>query len=151
MQILLDEDKKLVELNEMLVKNINSLPTNIENSIYYTKIKHLLHPEIKNFCKEQIELKEDLNFFRMSVGEFLTEKDIREYLDSLKEKYNNMQNVGIEYHIESTRLDYGVPVFCVIKRGADILLKKFVFRFRKSNIESGLGDLTNAQILKNNN
>ena len=77
----------------------------------------------------------------------MTEKQIREYLDGLKEKYNGMvNNVGIDYHIEVTRLDFGVPVFVLIKRDS-IYLKKFVFRFKK-DISTGLGDLTNAGMLK---
>ena len=54
--------------------------------------------------------------------------------------------VGIDYHIEVTRLDFGVPVFVLIKRDS-IYLKKFVFRFKK-DISTGLGDLTNAGMLK---
>ena len=77
----------------------------------------------------------------------MTEKQIREYLDGLKLKYNGMvNNVGIDYHIEVTRLDFGVPVFVLIKRDS-IYLKKFVFRFKK-DISTGLGDLTNAGMLK---
>lgn len=147
MMILEETDKQLAKINEMFIDSLPSLPTNVENSIYYARIKQLLHPEIYNFCKEQLELKEDLNFLRMSVGEPMTESEIRDYLDSLKAKYANNDKVGIEYHIEITRIDYGVPVFCVIRRGNGIFMKKFVFRFRKTNQEAGLADLTNAQIL----
>lgn len=146
--IILEENAQLTKLNEMFVSVQNSLPTEVENSIYYSKLKALLHPEIYNFCKEQLELKSDLNFLRMSVGETITESEIRDYLNGLKQKYNDQDNnVGIDYHIESTRIDYGVSVFCVIKRDK-IYMKKFVFRFRKSNISDGIGQLSNAQIIK---
>lgn len=129
-------------LNEMLVRVQDSLPKETELSIYYNKLKHLLHSEVINFCKEQVELKQDLNFFRMSVGTVMTEKEIREYLDSLKEKYNgHYHNVGIDYHVEVTRYDYGVPVFCIIKR-SEIYMKKFVFRFRKATVSETMDGLS---------
>ena len=74
----------------------------------------------------------------MSVGKVMSENEIREYLDSLKEKYNShYEDIGIDYHIEVTRYDYGVPVFCIIKRN-QIYTKKFVFRFRKGNMASNI-------------
>lgn len=142
-----EENQQLITLNEMFISNLPSLPTDVENSIYYARIKQLLHPEIMNYCKEQLELKEDLNMFRMSVGEPMAEKEIREYLDGLKQKYKNNDNVGIEYHIEITRVDYGVPVFCTIVRGNGVYIKKFVFRFRKTNQSIGSEDLSISQIL----
>ena len=133
-------------LNEMFVKVQTSLPTEVEQSIYYAKLKQLLHGEIMQFCKEQLELKQDLNMFRMNVGNALSEEEIREYLDSLKSKYNaHYDNVGIDYHIEVTRYDYGVPVFCVIKRN-EIFMKKFVFRFKKSDQTKGINGLSNAGV-----
>ena len=147
MIVLEETNSQLANINEMFIASLPSLPTDVENSIYYARIKQLLHPEIYNFCKEQLELKEDLNFLRMSVGEVMTEQEIRDYLDSLKDKYKDNDKVGIEYHIEVTRIDYGVPVFCIIRRGNGIFMKKFVFRFRKANQEIGLADLTNAQVL----
>lgn len=144
-----EENHLLTTINEMVVSSLPSLPTNVENSIYYARIKQLLHPEIMNFCKEQLELKEDLNMLRMSIGEPMTEKEIREYLNGLKKKYNESSHVGIEYHIEITRVDYGVPVFCVIQRGNGIFMKKFVYRFRKTNQSIGSEDLSISQILNN--
>ena len=141
------ENPQLTTLNEMMVQVQDSLPTDVEQSIYYAKLKQLLHPEIFNFCKEQIELKQDLNLFRMSVGKPMVEKEIREYIDNLKQKYNeHYENVGLDYHIEITRYDYGVPVFCIIKRNNKIYMKKFVFRFRKINQKEGIGNLSNAGI-----
>ena len=141
------ENPQLTTLNELFMKNHDSLPIDVENSIYYARLRQLLHPEIFNFCKEQEELKADLNFLRLCIGEPITESEIRDYLNGLKEKYNKNDKVGIEYHIEVTRIDYGVPVFCVIQRGNAIHMKKFVFRFRKANQEAGVGDLSNAGII----
>lgn len=84
-----NETSQIQSLNEMFVNVSENLPKDIEQSIYYTKLKTLLHAEIFNFCKEQLELKQDLNLFRMSVGKTMTESEIREYLDGLKEKYNS--------------------------------------------------------------
>jgi hypothetical protein len=44
--------------------------------------------------------------------------------------------VGMDYHLETTRFDYSVPVFTVIARGGIIYMKKFVFRFRKPDTAS---------------
>jgi hypothetical protein len=142
--IILEESRDIQLLNEMFVKVENSLPEKIENSVYYPKLKQLLFPEIVRFTREKIELRDDLNFFRMNIGESLSDVEIKEYLDSLKSKYNNEDNdIGLDYHIEVTRFDYGVPVFVVIKRDK-IYMKKFVFRFRKSNISAGLQDVTSG-------
>jgi hypothetical protein len=140
--IVLDESREIKQLNEMFVKVENSLPEKIENSVYYPKLKQLLMPEIMRFTKERLELRNDLNFFRMNIGESLSDVEIREYLDSLKAKYNlEDNNIGIDYHIEATRFDYGVPVFVVIKRDI-IYMKKFVFRFRKGNYTAGLSNVS---------
>jgi len=144
--IILQESNEIRELNEMFVKVEKSLPEKIENSVYYPKLKQLMFPEITRFCRERVELRNDLNFIRMNIGENLSDTEIRDYLDSLKIKYNNKDNdVGIDYHIEVTRFDYGVPVFVVIKRDV-IYMKKFVFRFRKSDISAGLQDVTQAGV-----
>lgn len=142
--IILNEDPQITTLNEMLMTAQDSLPKDIESSIYYPKLKTLLHSEILSFCKEQLELKSDLNFLRMEIGNTLSESEIREYLDSLKLKYNDKEdsNVCLDYHIEVTRVDYGVPVFIVIKRGNNIIMKKFCFRFRKKSVSQSLTDLT---------
>lgn len=139
-----EETNQIAQLNELFVDVQPSLPRNIENSIYYTKLKNILHGEINQFCKEKLELKADLHFLRMNVGQALPEQEIRDYLDELKRKYNTTDNnIGIDYHIEITRVDYGVPVFVIIKRD-DIYLKKFVFRFRRADITKGLSGLSNS-------
>ena len=140
------EHPQLQTLNEMIVNVHSSLPKETEQSIYYAKLKQLLHGEIYDFCKEQIEMKQDLNFFRMNVGNVMEESEIREYLDGLKDKYNtHYDNIGLEYHIEVTRYDFGVPVICVIKRG-QIHMKKFVFRFRKKSASTSLDGISNAGV-----
>jgi hypothetical protein len=144
--IIYEESKELQTLNEMFIRVEGGLPSKVENSIYYAKLKNLLHREIVGFTKEKIELRDDLTHLRLSVGEQLTEADIREALDALKNKYNLDNNsVGLDYHIEITRIDYGVALFIVIKRD-QIYLKKFVFRFRKANISSGIDGLTQAGV-----
>lgn len=136
------EHPQLQTLNEMVVNVHGSLDKDIELSIYYNKLKHLLHGEILNFCKEQFEMRDDLNIFRMSVGTVMEESEIREYLNSLKEKYSHYDNIGLEYHIEVTRYDFGVPVICIIKRGTQIHMKKFVYRFRKKSATTSLDGLS---------
>lgn len=139
---------QLETLNEIFIQNHSSLDPEVTNSIYYSKLKHLLHQEIISFCKEQTELKADLNFFRMSVGQVISSTEIADYLNGLKEKYSKMENVGLEYHIEATRIDYGVVVFCMIKR-RDLHVKKFVFRFRKASVSEGIFDISNGGIPEN--
>jgi hypothetical protein len=143
----IDDSSDLRSLNEMFVRVEDNLPSSIENSIYYPKLKQLLFNEIVDFCREQLELKEDLQLLRLNIGEQFSESEIREYLDMLKAKYNDGKhdNVGLDYHIESTRIDYGVPVFVIIKR-EEILMKKFVFRFRKYNINASIGNLSNGDV-----
>ena len=134
-----------MQLNEMIVNVQGSLPKKVENSIYYPKLKVMMHSEIINFCKERIDLKEDLNIFRMNIGQQLTEAEIREYLDGLKAKYNGTENIGLDYHIEITKYDYGVPVFVVLKRD-QIYMKKFVFRFKKASVNTNLDGLSQVGV-----
>ena len=137
-----NEDVGLQDLHEMIVNVHDSLPSAVENSIFYPKLKQLLHLEIIRFCKEQVELKEDLNIFRRLIGDQLSENEIRTYMNDLKAKYNNINsNVGIDYHIESTRIDYSCVVFVVIKR-ENIHMKKFVYRFKKKDISAGMNGLS---------
>ena len=144
---ILTENSDLTQINEMFISVKDHLPTNVELSIYYPKLKQLLHSEIFSYCKEKRDIKEDLNILRMSVGDYMSEKEIREYLDTIKNKYNNRDDtdIALDYHIEATRIDYGVAVFVIIKR-SQINMKKFVFRFRKKDITTGIADLTTAGI-----
>lgn len=143
----LNESSQIKQLNETLLTVMDSLPLDVEQSVYYNKLKQLLHSEIFNFCKDQNELKQDLNMLRLSIGLPMTEAEIREYLDGLKLKYNNggNQNIAIEYDLTITKFDYAVPVFVVIRRG-EFLIKKFVFRFKRQNISQGVANTTIAGI-----
>lgn len=144
--IVIDNENALTRLNETFINVEKGLPVPIENSVLYPKLKNLLYIEIVKFCREQVELKEDLNILRLSVGEALSEIEIRQYLDSLKEKYNNdNNNIGIDYHIESTRIDFGVSVVAVIKRD-EIFMKQFIFRFKKKDISFNLTGLSSSGI-----
>ena len=144
-----EEHPDLVSINEMFVNIEPHLPEDIEGSIYYPKLKTLLRSELINFCKEQIELKNDLEILRMNVGQVMSESEIREYLDGLMSKYNStVNNVGLSYHIEATRIDYGVPVFVVIKR-TEIFMKKFVFRFKKERLTDGIANLSQSGLILN--
>jgi hypothetical protein len=146
MMVISEESREIQQLNEMFVKVEKSLPEKIENSIYYPKLRQLLMPEIVRFTREKLELRDDLNFFRMNIGENLSVEEIREYLDRLKEKYNLVDNdIGLDYHLEATRFDYSVPVFVVIKRDM-IYMKKFVFRFKKGNVSDGLRDVSQSGV-----
>jgi hypothetical protein len=142
MKVFLDENSELNTLNEMFVNVLPSMPSKIENSIYYNRLKHLLMPEIITYCKEFTDMRDDLLYLRAAIGTELSEDAIRAYLDGLKEKYNDKNNnIGLDYHIEATRIDYGVPVFVIIKR-TDISMKKFVFRFRKTDVATGMDGLS---------
>ena len=99
-----EENSQLTQLNEMFVNVLPSLPEDVENSIYYPKLKVALHPEIHNFCREKVELQQDLNILRMSIGEQLTEKEIREYLKLSSKRY--VAYKIIKPLIDSGKLDY---------------------------------------------
>ena len=146
MKCFLNENEELNNLNEMFVNVLPNLPTTVENSSYYGRLKTLLMPEIINCCKEFKDIRDDLLYLRAAIGTALDEGSIRAYFDGLKEKYNTKDNnIGIDYHIESTRIDYGVPVFVILKRN-EIYMKKFVFRFRKTDLANGIQGLSNAGV-----
>lgn len=126
----IDESEEMKSLSESIIKASDSLDPTITNSIYYPRLKQLMFKEIVDFCKEKLELREDLFELQDCIGDYLSEAEIRQYLEELKQKYNMSNDIGIEYHIESTRVDFGVVVFVTIKRN-DIYIKKFVFRYRK--------------------
>ena len=125
--------EEINKINETIMSVQDSLPAKVTNTIFYTKLKYLMFSEIVKFCREKLELKQDLLNLRTFIGEFISEEDIRKMFDELKEKYNNVNdNIGMDYHIEATRIDYGVCLFVMLKRGDIVFAKKFVFRFRKS-------------------
>jgi hypothetical protein len=138
----IDKSENLEMLNELFIKVENSLPSSLENSVFYARLKNSLSQEIMKFSKEQIELKNDLMSLKDMVGDTLPEYKIREKLDSLMAKYNrdgHDDNVAMIYHMESTRIDYGVPVIIIVKRDI-VYVKKFVFRFRKESSGAKVGD-----------
>ena len=142
--MVLDESKDIEKLNETIIKIIPSVPEKILNSSYYPRIKVLEMPMIIKFCKEQISLKNDLLAILTYVGEPMSEENIRLIFDSMKEKYNRNDKIGIEYHIEMTRYDYGICLFAIIKRD-DVYAKKFVFRFRRKDLsKSNIDGLTSV-------
>lgn len=144
--VFLESDDAINKLDEMFVNVLPNLPDNVENSIYYAKLKQALFNEIVLFCKEKTELKQDLNILRMNVGESLTEEFIRDYIEGLQAKYNTEDNnVGLEYHLEATKYDFSCVIFAIIKRDV-IYCKKFVFRFRKA-VTAGIAGLSNSGIL----
>lgn len=122
-------DEFVVELSD------SNISDNVERSIFYPKLKQLMFKEINLFCREQIALKNDLQFVRMQIGMPMGEQEVRELFETLMKKYNtsNNDNVGLIYHLETTRFDYGVSLFVIIKRD-EIYAKKFVFRFRRKEM-----------------
>lgn len=141
MKIITEElSPEIQEMNEKFFKTSKDLSPRITNSVYYVKLKHLLFNEIVKFCREKIDLRDDLMSIRLLVGEYMSEEDIRELFDNIKNKYINTDadnNICVDYHIESTHIDYGVCLFAIIKRGETLYVKKFIFRFRKGS--GGLG------------
>lgn len=125
------------DTNEAIISVQPSLGIRETNTLYYPKLKYLMFNEITRFCKEKIDVRNDLLTLRTYIGEFLSEEEIQNILDGLKQKYSEVQDIGIEYHIEATRHDYGVCVFVIIKRGDIVYCKKFIYRFRKS-VSTGL-------------
>jgi len=139
MRVKLDESKKQETLHEMFIKVESAHASTLENSIFYSRIKNTMMHDLMSFMREQIDLRDDLMKLRSKIGDAMSERDIRRELDKLMKKYNEADNnVGLIYHIESTRVDYGVPVMVMIKRNI-IYVKKFVFRFKKTDVFAKVG------------
>jgi len=135
-------------LNELFVKVEPSLPSSVENSVFYPKLQQLIQKEIFSFTKEQVDLRQDLLKLKDKIGEPMTYVEVKRLMEELSDRYNNDNNsVGIVYHIEVTRIDFGVPVHVIIKRDM-IYVKKFVFRFRKGSVKKGTDELTQSGIPK---
>jgi len=135
----IDKSKDQETLHEMFIKVEDARPSTLENSIFYSRIKNTMTRDLMRFTREQVDLRGDLFKLRDKIGEMMSERDIRNTLDVLMKKYNETDNnVGLIYHIESTRVDYGVPVMVMIKRDV-IYVKKFVFRFKKSDMSAKVG------------
>jgi hypothetical protein len=138
MKFNIETSKELEILHEMFIRVEDPLPADLENSIFYSRIKNTMTRELLSFMREQTELKADLLRFKDKIGDVMSESQIRKELETMM-KYNEQDNnVGVIFHIESTRLDYGVPVIVMIKR--DVLhVKKFVFRFKKEDMSAKVG------------
>jgi hypothetical protein len=149
MKFEIENPRSIEMLNELFIKVESDLPDSIENSVMYPKLKQLIQREIMSFAKEQIGIRDDLIIIKDKIGDPMKFADIRKMMDDLSEKYNNdNNNVGVVYHIEPTRVDYGVPVHIIIRRGDKIHVKKFVFRFRKGGIRQGTDSLTQSGLSK---
>ena len=126
-----------------------NLSKELENSIQYPRQRDSLKREIFAFMKEQIGLRDELMALRNRVGDAVKESDLTDHMEKLSRKYNDIDNnVGFSYHIEATRIDYGLSVHVVIFRG-QIHVKKFVFRFRKLETKAGLDNVSSSGIIEN--
>lgn len=153
MKILIEENKPSNDMNKI----INEMVINIddksnkqvtyadEHSIVYGRLKTRLQLDIVKFCLNEVDLKDDLMFFRSMVGDTLRETDILSYVKDIQDKYNNgrsyNRNVGIDYFIETTRYDFVLVLFVTIIRGENVFQTRFVFRYRKDNINAGVHDV----------
>lgn len=143
--IIEEESKELKDLNETFIKVLPSAPESVLNSAFYPRIRILEIPEIMQYCREHTDLKNDLLAIATFIGEFLTEDQIRDIFDGLKNKYNtNDSLVGLEYHMEATRVDFGIVLFVAIKRN-NFYIKKFIFRFRKA-LDVSMSGLSNIGV-----
>lgn len=152
MKIIIEDNRSSDDINkiinEMVIhvddKKNKQVTYSDEHSIVYGRLKHRLQNDIIKFCLNEIDLKGDLMFFRSMVGDTLRETDILSHVDSIQDKYNNgrsyNRNVGIDYYIESTRYDFVLVLFVTIVRGENIYQTRFVFRYRKGNINAGVRD-----------
>jgi len=76
------------------------------------------------------------------VGDTLKEVDVLNHVSHIQDKYNNgrsyNRNVGVDYFIEATRYDFVLILFVTLIRGENIFQTRFVFRYRKSGLTSGV-------------
>ena len=137
-------------LNEMVInvdtKKDKQVTYADEHSIVYGRLKQRLQLDIIKFCLNEIDLKDDLLFFRSMVGDTLRETDILSHVKNIQDKYNNgrsyNRNVAIDYFMETTRFDFVLVLFVTIIRGENIYQTRFVFRYRKDNINAGVSGMT---------
>ena len=150
MKIIIEESKSSNNINkiinEMVIKIDDKSKKQVtyadEHSIVYGRLKQRLQLDIVKFCLNEIDLKNDLMFFRSMVGDTLREIDVLNHVKQIQEKYNNgrsyNRNVGIDYFMEATRYDFVLVLFVTIIRGENIFQTRFVFRYRKAGINSGV-------------
>jgi hypothetical protein len=136
------EQKALIALDEMFVRVQDGLTDVTQHSIYYNKLRSLLHADIRMFCLEKRELNQDLETLRLNIGNVVSENELLTYSNELMDKYNNKNdNIGLIFHLEATRVDFALICVAIIKRD-DIYTKKFTFRYRKPSINDGVYGLT---------
>lgn len=150
MKIILEESKSSNAINkiinEMVIhvddKKGKQVTYADEHSIVYGRLKQRLQHDIIKFCLNEVDLKNDLLFFRSMVGDTLRENDILNHVKNIQDKYNNgrsyNRNVSIDYFIETTRYDFVLVLFITIIRGENIFQTRFVFRYRKSSQTAGI-------------
>ena len=150
MNIIIEENKASDGINKI----INEMVINVddkkdrqvkyadEHSIVYGRLKQRLQLDIIKFCLNEIDLKNDLLFFRSMVGDTLREVDVLNHVKNIQDKYNNgrsyNRNVAIDYFIEPSRYDFVLVLFVTIIRGENIFQTRFIFRYRKDNINAGV-------------
>jgi len=133
-------------INEMVIKVDDRTKKEVnyadEHSIVYGRLKQRLQPDIIKFCLNEVDLKDDLLFFRSMVGDTLREIDVLKYVKDIQDKYNNgrsyNRNVAIDYFMETTRFDFVLVLFVTIVRGENIFQTRFVFRYRKAGLNDGV-------------
>ena len=123
MKIIIEENKSSNDIgkviNEMVIhvddKSNKQVTYADEHSIVYGRLKQRLQLDIVKFCLNEVDLKDDLMFFRSMVGDTLREADILNYVKDIQDKYNNgrsyNRNVAIDYFIETTRYDFVLVLF----------------------------------------
>jgi hypothetical protein len=150
MKIIIEENKPSNDVNKIINEMVLHVSDRSdkqvtfadEHSIVYGRLKTRLQLDIVKFCLNEVDLKDDLMFFRSMVGDTLRESDILNYVKDVQDKYNNgrsyNRNVSIDYFMETTRYDFVLVLFVTIVRGENIFQTRFVFRYRKSNINAGV-------------
>lgn len=133
-------------INEMVI-NVDSrvgkeVTYRDEHSVVYNRLKQRLQNDIIKFCTNEVDLRNDLMFFRSMVGDTLNEKDILRHVKAIQDKFNNDRSynkrVGIDYFLESTRYDFVLVLFVSIIRGENVFQTRFVFRYRKGSLADGV-------------
>jgi len=153
MKIIIEDNKPSDAINEILNEMVISVDDKKdrqvtyadEHSIVYGRLKQRLQLDIIKFCLNEIDLKDDLLFFRSMVGDTLREIDILDHVKNIQDKYNNgrsyNRNVAIDYFMETTRYDFVLVLFVTIVRGENIYQTRFVFRYRKDNVNAGVSGM----------
>lgn len=143
-----ESEKVSKVINEMIInvdsRDGKSVTFRDEHSIVYGRLKQRLQNDIIKFCLNEIELRNDLMFFRSMVGDVLNEREIIKHVENIQDKYNNgrvlNKKIGVDYFLESTRYDFVLVLFITVIRGENVFQTRFVFRFRKGSLTDGVYD-----------